>query len=259
MFYYPVNDSSSQPRSDQQWTDYTLILPAVAVGNVGQLAVDLLLANLNVKHAGSFHHSCILPLVGLDPINANSTRIATSCELFVCDEKKLAIIQQRAPVVPGRSQEYQALLTDWIKSQKFKRTILLSSSFSQFFTMESLQGVPIHYICSNSMKKEESEFLKLNWRLFSIPQEAVSTDKLTIPGGGIAETFLEYCDKFGIPLVILILVCSEGNNYPEAIHMVKSLNTWLSLKAKDSSTEDQWIIPVSWKLPYGNDPPSSIY
>lgn len=41
--------------------------PAVAVGNVGQLAVDLLVSTLNMSRVGYMHTDCLIPMAGNNP------------------------------------------------------------------------------------------------------------------------------------------------------------------------------------------------
>ncbi|XP_054710873.1 proteasome assembly chaperone 2-like [Uloborus diversus] len=247
-------DENKQPIFE----DYIFILPSISVGNVGQLAVDLLLNNLEVKHVAFIEEPSILPIVGPDPFDPESTKLATSCELFQFEEKKLLIMQQRAPIIPEEISRYKDFITNFIKSHKFKKTVLLSSSFSQFFTAENLQGVPIHYLLTSTVREEEKQFENISWRKFQLPQNVDPTETSLIPGGGIAAKLLKDCEEQQVPLVVLILVCSEGNNYPEALQMVKSINQWLQLKqTKDS--EEVWKIPISWALPYGSDAPHTMF
>ncbi|PRD37702.1 UNVERIFIED_CONTAM: psmg2 [Trichonephila clavipes] len=159
--------------------NYTLILPSISVGNVGQLAVDLLLNNLNVKKAACINHPSIIPM--------------------------------------AKIPSYITFLTSFIKDQKVKRTILLASSFSEFFTFDDLKGKPCRTI------------------FFSPPSS----------------------EKEAIPLVALILICSEGNNYPEAFRTLECLNKWLLLK--EDMAADKWQTPFSWKLPYGSAAPKTLY
>ena len=44
-----------------------LFQPAISVGNVGQLACDLLIATLDVEKVGYFCSPCFLPIVGNNP------------------------------------------------------------------------------------------------------------------------------------------------------------------------------------------------
>jgi len=41
--------------------------PAVAVGNVGQLAVDLIVSTLNMNRVGYLHTDCLIPMAGNNP------------------------------------------------------------------------------------------------------------------------------------------------------------------------------------------------
>lgn len=44
--------------------------PAVAVGNVGQLAVDLMVSTLNMSRVGFVHTDCLIPMAGNNPYAA---------------------------------------------------------------------------------------------------------------------------------------------------------------------------------------------
>ena len=48
----------------------TLILPAISVGNIGQLAIDILLASMKAEKLTACHHPSLIPLVGSNPIDA---------------------------------------------------------------------------------------------------------------------------------------------------------------------------------------------
>ena len=54
--------------------------PSVSVGNVGQLATDLLVTKLKPKKIGMIWHSAIMPLVGGDPYDFSQSDITTSAE-----------------------------------------------------------------------------------------------------------------------------------------------------------------------------------
>ena len=58
--------------------------PTVSVGNVGQLAVDLLISTLKAKHVGFLYTDCVVPVVGGDPFappgSQDSKQITTSVD-----------------------------------------------------------------------------------------------------------------------------------------------------------------------------------
>ena len=78
---------------------YTLILPSVAVGNVAQLSVDLLISSLNLKKCGRIFDSAFIPIVGADPYNEDNQEICTSLDLYMSREKKIVVLQIRSPLI----------------------------------------------------------------------------------------------------------------------------------------------------------------
>ena len=102
MEFFP--SSTSEP--SVQLAGCTLVLPAVTVANVGQLAVDLLVSTLELPRVGYLEHASVLPCVGNDPYVASAAshgNVATSMELYGHASKSLVVMQQRSPVVPGEN------------------------------------------------------------------------------------------------------------------------------------------------------------
>jgi hypothetical protein len=63
------------------WSDYTFIFASVSIGNIGQLAADLLISSLSSTHkAGYLICDLVQPIVGHDPFVHNSTELSLSCE-----------------------------------------------------------------------------------------------------------------------------------------------------------------------------------
>lgn len=247
-------------KTENEWKDRILIMPVVSVGNVGQLAVDLLLSTLEVKDAGYLYDECVLPIIGADPFNPNSKKLVTSWQVYDCPTKNLVIVQQRAPVTPRSKKKYEEFVIRWIQQHKFKMTVILSSSFSQFFTYDELQGVPMHYLCARKVDPSvENKLKKLSWKQFHLRKMEDFSDSLNVPGGGVTKDLFESCDKCDLALVAMIMVCSEGNNCPEALHMAGQLNRWLKLLEGQETAENRWKVPSSWCLPFGNNPPSAMY
>ena len=66
---------------DCDWSNYTFIFPGVSIGNIGQLAIDLLISSLpNTHKAGYVTTDLVQPIVGHDPFVQNSTELSLSCE-----------------------------------------------------------------------------------------------------------------------------------------------------------------------------------
>ena len=68
--------------------------PAVSIGNVGQLATDLLVSNLGLKLVGHIHDEDVLPVAGDDAYGVPG-RVVTSI-----DGMHVACISGQDPGVP---------------------------------------------------------------------------------------------------------------------------------------------------------------
>ncbi|XP_008329732.1 proteasome assembly chaperone 2 [Cynoglossus semilaevis] len=249
--------------------EFTLVMPAVAVGNVAQLAVDLIVSTLNMKRVGYIHTDCLVPMAGNNPYTTckeDAEELHTPAEVYSAPELKLAILQIRAPVIPTKSKKFRQLIVSWIKSSGFSRTVLLSSSHAYQRDDQQLQGTPLRYLVTPSLLKVSEDVLKeLGWReMERVPVFPGVTDTnaephLCIPGGGITKgLFTDSCSE-DLPLAVLLLFCSEGDNIPDAFTLVNHLNDWLHLLDNPSQEANKWKIPNSWRLLFGSSVPSALF
>nr|XP_029508651.1 proteasome assembly chaperone 2 [Oncorhynchus nerka] len=82
--------------------DFTLIMPAISVGNVGQLAVDLIVSTLNMCRVGYIHTDCLIPMAGNNPYATfaeNANDLSTNAEVYSSPELRLAVLQIRTPII----------------------------------------------------------------------------------------------------------------------------------------------------------------
>ncbi|XP_032875315.1 proteasome assembly chaperone 2 isoform X2 [Amblyraja radiata] len=67
----------------------------------------------------------------------------------------------------------------------------------------------------------------------------------------------------GIPLAVLLIFCSEGDNIPDALKLLNFLNEWIQLIAKPNDqqpmSQPQWKIPSSWRLLFGSGIPPALF
>lgn len=54
----------------------TVFQPAVSVGNVGQLAADLIISTLDMARVGHFHSDCLIPMAGNNPYSRGEEEAA---------------------------------------------------------------------------------------------------------------------------------------------------------------------------------------
>ena len=68
--------------SESKWSNYTFIFPCVSVGNIGQLATDLIISTVpNMKKSGYLiNNRLVQPIIGHDPYNQNSNELCLGVE-----------------------------------------------------------------------------------------------------------------------------------------------------------------------------------
>ncbi|KAM7384335.1 hypothetical protein PAMA_011602 [Pampus argenteus] len=289
--------------SPSGFKDFTLVMPAVAVGNVGQLAVDLIVSTLNMSRVGYLHTDCLIPMAGNNPYptcKEDAEELHTAAEVYTAVELKLAVLQIRTPLVQNKSKKFRQLLMSWIKASGFSRTVVLSSSHAYQRNDQQLQSTPLRYLLTPGLQKVSEDALKeLGWRemerMLAFPgiTDSSTEPQLYIPGGGITKGL--YTDGMQydatkstlpttvfsfksvlrntvvnvlvvvfscaeeVPLAVLLIFCSEGDNIPEAFALVNHLNDWLHLLDNSSQEPNKWKIPTSWSLLFGSGIPPALF
>jgi proteasome assembly chaperone 2 len=252
---------------DANWSDYTFIVSCVSVGNIGQLATDLLISTLpNTHKAGYLISTLVQPIVGHDAFVHNSSELSLSCELYENPKLKLVICQQRAPLFKGKRNQFVNVLVDFVKAQQFKETVCLTSSHAYERLDSQLDGVQCRYLTSSPV--EDSNMKSLNWKL--LEKRTNHTDlnhnlvdgsdgmekKLHsfIPGGGIAQKFLNTSQEYNLKSCVLLVFAHEGNNIPEAYQLVNYLNEWKEYLSQSNlqASNSTWRVPISWKYLWGD-------
>ncbi|BFZ19356.1 hypothetical protein BsWGS_22395 [Bradybaena similaris] len=261
----------------QDWRDFTLILPTVSVGNVGQLTADLIVSTLHMERVGYVLHPSLLPVIGSDPYADDEStpyKLTTSCEVFESKVAKVVVVQTRAPIIKGQRKIYADWLSDWIKKQHFRQVIVLTSTFAQDRLDYQISGPPFRILLSPTMEQREGEFFttKMEWTKLELrqPNQAYThiqdglpgSDYLHMPGSGIAKLIFESCQE--LPTLVLMMFVSEGDNVHDAIALADQINKWLSLLPNQNSHDKEeyqgqlkrtsvgWKIPKSWRLVFGS-------
>lgn len=99
--------------------NYILILPSVAVGNIGQLCIDLLISNLNLYKIGSLWNSMFLPICGLNPYDKNSNSLCTTGDFYV-GMYNIILLQLRSPYVGNLNNFFDELI-QFIQHKKISK------------------------------------------------------------------------------------------------------------------------------------------
>ncbi|XP_034374097.1 proteasome assembly chaperone 2 isoform X2 [Arvicanthis niloticus] len=180
-------------------TNFTLLMPAVSVGNVGQLAIDLIISTLNMCKIGYFYTDCLVPMVGNNPYateEENSNELSINTEVYSLPSRKLVVLQLRSIFIKYKSKSFCEKLLAWVESSSFARIIVLSSSHSYHRNDAQLRSTPFRYLLTPCLQKNVQNKIKsLNWlemeKSRCIPEMSDSEFCIRIPGGGITKTLYD--------------------------------------------------------------------
>ena len=126
--------------------------PSVSIGNVGQLAIDALLASTKAQFLSGVHHDAILPVVGQDPLDLKSHRLMTACELYRTDSS--LILQLRSGLAQGTRDVFIRDLLAFVKTLKVGRIVVLGSMDSEERLDCQIRGSQFRFLASKDLKSE---------------------------------------------------------------------------------------------------------
>lgn len=227
-------------------SNYTVIIPSVSVGNVGQLTVDLLITTYKFKKVGILWHPAIIPTEGSDPYYQNKDKVYNACELYVNEALKIAAIQIRSGLEFCLATMFFTCLRDTLSNLKVKKVIVLSSSYAH----------EMHTIGSDFFKYISTEALKNKFQELKLKEvEPDANGKYIIHGSGFGTKLYEVVSK-NVDTALIVKCTSEGDNIPDAVAMLGVL-----IKVVDFKTEkvDNLVWPTSWSHVYGNAAPLELY
>ncbi|CAA0830913.1 clast3-related [Striga hermonthica] len=261
----------------------TLILPALSIGNVGQLAVDLLISSLKAEKIGYLDDPNVLPCVGNDAYSPSPLgKLALPLEVYESSSSALTLVQQRSPVIKGMMMEYAKNMANFAAENGKKHVIVLSSlDFGRWKNINMSSGLQIYYLSSSSVDGVDADCERLGWNRLQgynpdqrawkyldmlvadgfTPDEDFPSEELGdedyYPSLPFAALFSCFKAK-GLKVTCVLCFCSEGDNIPEAFSMAEaaSILTGLSNKEFLGTGSDKWIAPFSWQSVYG--PPADM-
>lgn len=238
--------------------DCTMIFPSVSVGNVGQLAVDLLIAKLKPRKIGLIWHSAIMPMVGGDPYNFSDPSLTISAELFYSEQNKLVIFQIRSPIIQRTSEDFVQRLLEWIEANCINNIVILTGVFDHTRHDNEMSGPPVKFVVTpnlarNAIKDQPSSSVQGDSVVVCDRREEFM--KISMYGGGISSKLFLACLSRSLPAAVLMKYCSEGDNIPDAVVLCKHLNDWLNLVSSNTA----WEYPPSWIGMFGSPPQHGLY
>ncbi|EGG25372.1 proteasome assembly chaperone 2 [Cavenderia fasciculata] len=246
---------SSQGSNTPSFNDHVLLWPALTLGNIGQLCIDLIINTYGFERVGYIYDENIIPVVGNDTYTTNKGVMSTAVEVYQLASTKITIVQQRSPIIAGRYTKFSNNLYKWFNDSQFSQLLFISSTNANKRIDSQLSGNQLRYVISQSINNESLGKLKS----LSIPemetqgqividgQVQLLSDRLT----GLARDMKDLVsDKF----LALVLFCSEGDNTADAINVARFVSQYIGLPSKD-----QFEIPSSWNLMQGPAVDQSLF
>mmetsp|Transcript_20521 Transcript_20521/g.41349 ORF Transcript_20521/g.41349 Transcript_20521/m.41349 type:complete len:359 (-) Transcript_20521:7-1083(-) len=279
--------------------NWTFIIPAVSVGNVAQIAVDLILATAKLEKIGYWYGPSSVPVLCNHPLATKPKKvkpqIALSVEFFRCSKRKVIVVQRRAPLVRGGAKSFVSKLLAWAKKVGFATTVLVSSTQAHYAENSHQKRFWCTHVAADQKLKEVVEELKIPFMSLdgsapssgdaktSVPNNAVLNSLMENPnpietkrGGaptaaellrfntGMTKEFIAECMRAKIRTVALLAQVNEGDNMEDGQHMAQALTVLVAkLQGQDSipllPANKPMKIPFAYNHVYGPEPDRRIY
>ncbi|KAK9113215.1 hypothetical protein Scep_020734 [Stephania cephalantha] len=263
----------------------TLIMPALSTGNVGQLAIDLLVSTMNAERIGYLDDPCVLPCVGNDAYGPTPSGVlALPLEAYVSFHNSLTLIQQRSPVIKGMMIEFAKHVAEFAAANGREHVIVLSSlSSGRNPKVDDLRET--YYISSSTDDGRDDDCEKMGWKRLpeynpaqrhwaylralaegnSSPEESpFSEDEISdeayCPSLPFAALF-SCCKAKGLKVTCILCYCSEGDNVQDSFQLAEDACKLLGLDPNNLHGKEceGWRIPCSWNTLYGPPPDALMF
>jgi proteasome assembly chaperone 2 len=179
----------------------TLIVPAVAVGNVGQVACDLISRKLGKAHRNLDHEGCLTPCVG-----RSASGLATPLQISEIGPECSCLVV-KSMIVPGKSREFARLVLRVAKEEGFTR-ILVVGAASALALVNDAQILRTRDIPRVIAKNPPPEgFIEMEYRVEEL--------KLA----GLLPFLKNEALAFGTEVEALLSFIFEGDNVPDGERM----------------------------------------
>lgn len=164
------------PQSLPSFKGATLLVASVTIGNVPQLAVDLLLSSTPAKSMGRLQAPALLPFAG---VSEDGARILTGAEVYLASD--VALLQHHAPPARGRASEHARGVIGWAQNAGFTQVLILSSANAAGRRDAQLR---------DASERTRARIVRGSYK----PEQATCADR-ALAGGG---TLLEGVDERGV-------------------------------------------------------------
>ncbi|KAE8225061.1 hypothetical protein CF319_g2128 [Tilletia indica] len=280
---------------------HTLIVPAISIGSVPQLTVDLLIhhAPLGLRYIGAFDSTewCLPYACPQDSVpfaessgDAGAPTLGLPLQLYSNASNRLAVLQQRSPILKSAKREFALSLLSWAKSAGIAQ-ILILSSLDAALRVDAEMHIPLVHLLASPASSSSSSVLKTLAQSFPPFQtQALRGDEHPalhaafgssglppLPGAGATRLLLQAASgqsaaqdsATSLPTGALLMFASEGDNRGDA-HAMATMVLDILKRASESDDSSSpagpafertgaFKEPRSWLTVFGQRMDQAIY
>ncbi|KAJ3174073.1 Proteasome assembly chaperone 2 [Geranomyces variabilis] len=221
-----------------------------SLGNLAQLAIDVLISSLGLVRIGFLSSDLVLPACGTEAYGTpgeRSNELHTNFEVYGSPEgasPQIVAIQLRAPVTAKRGVQFSTQLYHWIEQAAFASVIVLTGADAGRRMDREIVGNQLCALASNAPNPLASRLAELGISTLESPP---SGDRpIPPPGGGLARFLLTEFDKSSIPMMIVACFAADGD-CAQAVRLASAVFSILH----PGKEQVQWKTPASWAELYG--------
>ncbi|PLW18314.1 hypothetical protein PCANC_12501 [Puccinia coronata f. sp. avenae] len=265
----------SSPELDQRiFKGSILVLPVVSLGNVPQLAVDLMIHGPHlgpIEKVGMLDSKDHIPVIGAidHPVGLPQSQhvlnqVTTPIQVYQTRDKRYTFVQQRSPVIKARKHSHLESMKEWISAAGFDSVLVLVSVDGATRSDAHLRHPSpfFHYVPSHKLERETiiSRVIKNKYASF------VAKDDSDVPifsAGGLASRLLSALtsssaqDPPSVQVNSLVVYVAEGDNRIDAKLLACEILSLFNHIRSDldghgeadipTLSLDAWPEPLSWK------------
>ena len=244
-----------------------LILPSVSIGNVGQLAIDLIIETCQAPRIPIRFPAAaaLIPCAGTG-CYSHIPGTAYSMELFSVPNTNIYIIQQRSPAAPGLQQAFADGVAAWAKAADVAQILTLGSLDGTFRRDDQLHGSQLRFWqepgSEESLKSAATAagLVQLEAEWFADK----SLEERLLPPWPLLRACRD--SEIALPCCAIVAFVMEGDNISDAVRVANAAGAVVPQLAAavvamggggDSTCDVVWKQPPSWRYAFGGARPAA--
>lgn len=222
-----------------------LIIPAISIGNIPQLTIDLLIHTYELERFAVLSEMFLHPFSS--PIDTSTGQddkgIANPLEIYYSAKHNLTVIQQRSPIIKGFTDLFikEDLLRFTLAIEPEKVILLDSSDAGLLENYDSM----IEIFTNEDLLNKSLESLKISSKTQPLSSE------IPYKYSKYILKLIKALETSKIDLTIYVSHVYEGDNFNDAELMAAEV---LPTILENVPTDLKWIKPISWLGAYGDKP-----